>query len=155
MTTATAPGREVDAGTLRSLRLSYQQLVKSGSDSVRAAWRFGQTLDSFTDAYNQRQLADAMGLSVSTIARYLRLYRAYQRPELALEASAQLETYNIDVITELQDQLAPIGHGRPLAGRRWISTCRHCGSHDVGRDEIPQDDDPGAEEEKAAEAKAS
>jgi hypothetical protein len=143
MTTATAPGRAVDAGTLKALRLSYAQLVKAGGNSVRAAWRFGQTLDSFSDAYTQLQVADAMELSVSTIARYLKLHRAYQRPELALEASAQLETYNIDTIVALQDQLMPVGHGRPLAGRHWISTCRNCGSHDVGRDEILDEDKPG------------
>lgn len=146
MATATAPGRTVDAGALKGLRLAYGSLVKAGSDSVRAAWRFGQALDSVSDSYTQLQVSDAMGLSVSTIARYLRLYRAYQRPELALAASVQLETYNIDTITELQDQLAPVEHSRPLAGRHWISTCRHCGSHDVGRDEIPPDDGPGAEE---------
>jgi hypothetical protein len=137
----TSPARAVDAGTLKALKLSYAQLVKAGGNSVRAAWRFGQTLDSFSDAYNQRQIADGMDLSVSTIARYLRLYRAYQRPELALEASSQLETYNIDTITELQDQRLPVGHGRPLAGRHWVSTCRTCGSHDVGRDEILPDED--------------
>jgi hypothetical protein len=64
--TSTSPDRAVDAGTLRVLRLSYAQLVKAGGDSVRSAWRFGQTLDSFSDAYNQRQLADAMGLQQLT-----------------------------------------------------------------------------------------
>jgi transcriptional regulator with XRE-family HTH domain len=148
MTTATTSGRAVDAGTLRALQLSYAQLVKAGGNSVRAAWRFGQTLDSFSDAYTQLQVADAMNLSVSTIARYLRLFHAYQRPELALEASAQLETFNIDILVALHDHLAPVGHGRPLAGRHWISTCRTCGSHDVGRDEIPPEDDED-EENKA------
>jgi hypothetical protein len=149
--TATSPGRAVDAGTLRALRLSYAQLIKAGSNSVRSAWRFGQTLDSFSDAYTQLQLSDAMELSVSTIARYLRLHRAYQRPELALEASAQLETFNIDTLVALHDQLAPVEHGRPLAGRHWISTCRNCGSHDVGRDEIPPED--GADEDRDREDK--
>jgi hypothetical protein len=147
-TTATSTGRAVDAGTVRTLQLSYAQLVKAGGDSVRAAWRFGQTLDSFSDAYSQRQLADAMSLSVSTIARYKRLYHAFQRPELALAASDQLQTYNIDTITELQDQLMPVGHGRPLAGRHWISTCRTCGSHEIRRDEILPDDADGDDQEQ-------
>lgn len=152
--TATSSARAVDAGTLRALQLSYAQLVKAGSNSVRAAWRFGQTLDSFSDAYTQLQLSDAMDLSVSTIARYRRLYHAFQRPELALEASAQLETFNIDTLVALQDQLAPVGHGRPLAGRHWVSTCRACGSHDVGRDEIPPDDEDGDDHPDEEEVKA-
>ena len=134
--TATAAGREVDTRTARALKLAYRSLVKAGDDSVRAAWRFGQTLDSFSDAYTQLQLADAMGLSVSTIQRYRRLHAAYQRPELALEASRQLETFNIDTITELQNQLGPVQHGRPMAGRHYRYVCRNCGSDEVGRDEI-------------------
>lgn len=133
MTTTT--GRAVDGGTLRALRMSYRQLVKHGTDSVRAAWRFGQTLDSFSDAYHQRELADAMDLSVSTLARYLRLFRAYQRPELAVAASEQLETYNIDIIIELQNMLHPVEHARPMAGRRFRYRCQHCHSTDVGREE--------------------
>ena len=138
MTTTT--GRAVDAGTLRALRLSYKSLVKSGNDSVRAAWRFGQTLDSFSDSYTQLQIADAMELNVSTIARYLRLFRAYQRPELALAASQELETYNIDTITELQTALGPIEHGRPMAGRRFRYRCQHCKSTEIHREEIPEDE---------------
>jgi len=98
--TASSPGREVDAGTARTLADAYRQLVKAGNDSVRAAWRFGQCLDSFTDAYTRLELADAMSLSISTIQRYLKFYRVYQRPELAEQAARQLESYNIDVITE-------------------------------------------------------
>jgi transcriptional regulator with XRE-family HTH domain len=118
--------------------MAYKSLVKAGNDSVRAAWRFGQTLDSFSDSYRQTELADAMGLSVSTLQRYLRLYRSYQRLELALEASDQLETYNIDTIVELHDQLNPVHH-RPLAGRRFRFSCRACGSHEVKREEITED----------------
>jgi hypothetical protein len=142
--TTTSPSRAVDAGTLQALRLSYDQLVKAGNNSVRAAWRFGQTLDSFSDAYTRPQVAGAIGLSVTTIDRYRRLYHAFQRPELAVEASAQLQTFNIDTITELRDQLMPVGHGRPLAGRHWRSTCHNCGSHDVGREEILPDDEVGS-----------
>jgi transcriptional regulator with XRE-family HTH domain len=151
--TSTSSARTVDAGALRALRLSYKSLVKAGNDSVRAAWRFGQTLDSFSDSYTQLQLADGMELSVSTIARYLRLYRAYQRPEQAVEASVQIESYNIDLLVELQNQLAPVGHGRPLAGRHWLSVCRVCRSHDVGRIEVDEDGNPVTDEE-AAEARA-
>jgi hypothetical protein len=141
MTTTPTTGRGVDAATSRALIMAYKSLVKAGNDSVRAAWRFGQTIDSFTDAYKQTDLADAMGLSVSTLHRYLRLYRAYQRPELALEASEQLETFNIDVLWELQTQLhPPVERGRSLAGRHFRYRCQHCQSTDVGREEVPEEE---------------
>jgi transcriptional regulator with XRE-family HTH domain len=136
MTSTTTTGRIVDEATARALRMSYQSLVKAGTDSVRAAWRFGQCIDSFSDAYTQRDLADAMGLSVSTLHRYRRFYAAYQRPELALAASEQLETFNIDIIWELQNQLRPVEHGRPMAGRRFRYRCQHCQATDVRREEI-------------------
>lgn len=137
--TATTPGREVDAGTARTLKLAYKSLVKAGENSVRAAWRFGQALDSFSDAYTQIQLADAMNLSVSTLARYMRLYRSYQRPEEAVEASRVLETFNIDIVTGLKDHLAPVEHGRPLAGRHYSFVCHNCQSRDVHRVEVDED----------------
>jgi hypothetical protein len=133
---ATTSGRAVDAGTASLLAQAYKSLVKAGNDSVRSAWRFGQTIDSFTDDYTMAQLADAMDLSTGTLHRYARLYRAYQRPELALRASEQLETFNIDIIWQLQNQLSPVEHGRPMAGRRYRYTCNHCHSTDVGRIEI-------------------
>jgi hypothetical protein len=145
MTTTAASRRAVDAGTMQLLRRSYANLVKAGHNSVRSAWRFGQTLDSFSDrhtGYTQLQLAEATGLSVGTVYRYRRFYGLYQTPELAVQASEELETYDIGVLTELQGQLTPVGHGRPLAGRHWVSTCRSCGSHDVSRDEIPPESDP-------------
>ena len=138
--TTTTTGRAVDAGTVKALSLSYKSLVKAGNDSVRSAWRFGQTVDSFTDAYTLAQLADAMGLSAGTLYRYARLYRAYQRVELAIAASEQLETFNIDIIWQLQNQLGPIEHGRPMAGRRYRYTCNHCHSTDVARVEIDPDE---------------
>ena len=135
-------GKAVDASTARILRLAYQGLVKAGNDSVRAAWRFGQALDSFSDSYTRLQLADALGISTATVDRYRRLYRAYQRPELALQASAELETFNIDVITELQHMLHPVEHGRPLAGRHWTSVCRACHGTDIARVEVDEDGNP-------------
>jgi len=149
--TATTPGREVDASTLQALRLSYSHLVKAGTDSVTAAWKFGQCIDSFSHRYNRVQLAGAMNLSESTLYRYTRLHFAYQRPEEAVEASRLLETFNIDTIATLKDQLGPVSHGRPLAGRRWQSTCRHCGSHDIAREELTPEE-TGAMEAEAVPA---
>lgn len=138
----------VDEGTARMLATAYRALVKSGDDSVRAAWRFGQVLDGCSEAFSQRQLADSIGLSVSTIARYLRLYRAYQRPELAVQAGRQLETFNVDLITELQNQLKPVDH-RTLAGRHFRYHCTSCGSLDIHRLEVDENGEPVAELEEA------
>jgi hypothetical protein len=134
--TTTTTGRPVDAGMAATLEQAYSALVKSGRDSVRAAWRFGQCCDSFTDDFTVKEQAEALGLSPGTIARYLRFYRAFQRPELAVHASTRLETYNIDLIIELAGTLGPVDHARPMAGRRFRYRCQHCHSTDVGREEI-------------------
>ena len=134
-------GRAVDAGTVRTLRMAYDQLVKAGHDSVRAAWRFGQCLDSLSDGYTRAEVADAMGLSVNTLYRYHRFYQAYQRPESAEHASEQLETYDIGLITDLQNQLHPLEHGRPVRGRRFRYRCQHCHSLEVGREEFDPETD--------------
>jgi hypothetical protein len=134
-------GRAVDAGAVRQLQLAYSQLVKAGNDSVRAAWRFGQCLDSLSDAYTRAELAEAMGLSGGTLYRYHRFFAAYQRPELAEQAAAQLETFNIDLLWQLHDDLRPVEHGRSLAGRRFRYRCNHCHSTDVLREEYEPDDE--------------
>jgi hypothetical protein len=134
--TTTTTRRPVDAGMAATLEQAYQSLVKSGRDSVRAAWRFGQCCDSFTDDWTIKEQAEALDLSAGTIQRYLRFYRAFQRPELAVQASTRLETYNIDLITEMAGSLKPVAHGRPMAGRRYRYRCQHCQSTDVGREEI-------------------
>lgn len=127
--------RPVDGGTVQTLTESYGQLVKAGDGSVRAAWRFGQCLDSFSDAYTQLDLADAMGLSTGTLRRYRRLYHAYQRPELAEAASHALETFNVDLLVELQDQLNPVRH-QTNRGKRFRYRCDHCHGTEVTREQI-------------------
>jgi hypothetical protein len=145
---ASSAGRAVDAATVQALQMSYQQLVRAGNDSVRAAWRFGQTIDSFTDSYIMRELAEAMGRSVSTLNRYHRLFAAYQRPELAVQASEVLETYNIDLIWALQSQTLPVEH-RPTLGRRYRYRCQHCQSTEVGREEITDPEELAALDRQA------
>ena len=143
--TTSSPGRAVDAGTLNALTSSYAGLTKAGEDSVRAAWRFGQCVASFTDpqiGYRMHELADAMDLSSGTLYRYLRLFQAYQRPELAIQASRELETYNIDLLWRLKDDHYPVPHGKPLRGRHWQNKCRTCGGHDVGRIEVDASGNP-------------
>jgi len=135
-TTAEIAAQVVADADAAVMRLAHQQLVKWGVGSVRASWRFGQTLDSFSDAYTRKEIAGALRVSVSTVQRYLRFYHAYQRPELAEQASASLETYNIDALTELQDGILPRDGRGSLAGRRFRYRCEHCHSTEIRREEI-------------------
>ena len=146
----TTPGRSVDAGTVNALNDSYSHLTKAGEDSVIAGYKFGQCVDSFSHLYTMAQLADSMNLSAGTLYRYTRLYLAYQRVELAVQAARQLETYNIDLIWRLQNDLHPVVHGRSLRGRHWRSKCHHCGSDDVGRIEVDKDGHPLVSDEELA-----
>lgn len=148
---ATTPGRRVDAGTLNALELSYAGLVKAGEDSVRAAWRFGQVVDGLTDpkiGYYLKELAAAMSLHPGTLSRYRRLYSTYQRPELAIEAAHQLQSYNIGLLNVSADDLQPVAHGRPLRGRHWKGKCHDCGSNHVGRIEVDADGNPVVTDEQ-------
>lgn len=130
--TSTTTGRLVDGEATRELRESYATVVSSNRDSVRASWRFGQRIDSYSDQYTRAQLAEALQLSVGTLGRYLRLYRTYQRPELAEDAARQLETYNIDLIVEMA---RPV-HARPTTGRRYRYRCTSCSSTEIARVEV-------------------
>lgn len=136
MTTTTG----IESGVEKMLNDAYHALVKAGKDSVRAAWRFGQCLDSATDRYYLKELAEVVGVSAGTVSRYLRFYRAYQRPELAIKASEQLESANIDLIWGMQMNLMPqpVEH-RSLAGRKFRYTCHNCHSNDIGRIEVDPD----------------
>jgi hypothetical protein len=142
-------GRAVDAGAASTLELSYKQLVRAGEGSVRAAWRFGQTIDSLMDAYTKAELADSLGVSSGTLGRYHRLFGVYQRPELAVEASERLQTYNIDLIWALQAQDMPVERGRPMAGRRFRYRCHTCQGTEVGREEITDPEELAALDRQA------
>ena len=137
---AKAARKEVSSRDARLLREAKGGLVKAGNSSVRAAWRFGQALDSFMDKYTQPQIAEAVGLSAGTVYKYRKFYGLYQRPELAVAASEQLETFDIGVLIALHGDLEPVEHGRPLAGRRWLYRCTHCQSTEIRREEIDPED---------------
>ena len=148
MSDTTTNHRLVDEKTVAELRVSHRALVKAGDDSVRAAWKFGRKIDQYTIRYTVKEMARAMGLSVGTLERYARLARMYQRAEDAIAVSRTLQTYNITLLCQLYDQRDPLGHARPLSGRRWRSTCLHCGGHEVAREEIdPETGEPIGEDD--------
>jgi hypothetical protein len=142
MTTPTTTTR-IDAGMAATVQASYAELTRPGNDSVRAAWRFGQCLDSFTDTHTRAELAVAADLSPATIGLYLRFYRLYERPELAVAASAALETFSITLLCELADMRTPVERARPMAGRRYRYRCRHCDGTDIAREEIDPEEAEG------------
>lgn len=139
MTAITTTGRTIDQAAFEALSASYQELRRYGTDSVRAAWNFGQLLDHFLapiTGYTQGMLAQALGISVGTVKRYLKLYEAYQRADLAVDASKALQTYDVGIITALRDDLRPVEHARPYAGRRYQYRCNSCHGTDVAREEL-------------------
>ncbi|MBO0813825.1 MAG: hypothetical protein J2P30_01525 [Actinobacteria bacterium] len=150
MTTATRDRYQVDAETRQLLALSYGQLVKAGNDSVRMAWRFGQTVDSLTDSYSKIEMAEALGISYATIHRYHRFFGAYQRPELAVTASEELETFNIDLLWHfaMSGNLPP--RSRALAGRHFRYRCTKCHSTEYVQREEYDPDEPDAVPEPVA-----
>lgn len=116
-------------------------LVKAGEESVRAAWKFGKEIDRLLGrGYTREEIAVHVGLKVGSTYRYTRFAGTYQRVELAITASRVLHTYDVGRLTELAGQIVPVER-RGLAGRHWELTCRACGSHEVGRDEIIADED--------------
>ena len=146
-----ALGDRVDAADLNMLVAAYDGLVRAGDDSVRAAWRFGQVVDGLTDpkiGYYLKELAAAMSLHPGTLSRYRRLYSTYPRPELAIEAAHQLQSYNIGLLNVSADDLQPVAHGRPLRGRHWKGKCHDCGSNHVGRIEVDADGNPVVTDEQ-------
>lgn len=146
MTTTATNRRSTGTGAIPELGLSYAQLVKWGEGSVEASWRFGMTIESLIRAYTKKEMADSLGVTVATITRYHRFYGAFQRPELAVEASELLETYNIDLLWKFAMEGMLPERGRALAGRHFRYRCK-CGSLEVTREEY----DPDADDEPAPE----
>jgi transcriptional regulator with XRE-family HTH domain len=139
MTDTTTDLGAATAGMVADLTDFYRQLVKYSLPGVRAAWRFGQRIDSYTDDWTVKEIAELMGLSSGTISRYLRFYGAFQRPELATDAAVALGTFNIYLLWRWAVYGVEPEQGRAPSGRHYRYTCRHCGGHEVGREEIDEE----------------
>jgi hypothetical protein len=123
---------------IAELNEKHRNLVKWGYGSIHAAWEFGDSLNKFFYAFmTKKAYAEAIGVSVATITRYMKLRDAYQRPELAQRAADILGTYDVSLITNLVDHLdaGPVGRSS-LSGRRYRYRCSHCQSTEVKREEI-------------------
>jgi transcriptional regulator with XRE-family HTH domain len=123
---------------IAELTEKHSSLVKWGYGSIHAAWEFGDSLNKFFYAFRTKKAyAEALGVTPSTITRYMNLRDAYQRPELAQRAADILGTYDVGLITNLVDHLdaGPVGRSS-LLGRRFRHRCASCGSTEVKREEI-------------------
>lgn len=120
------------------LRGSYSQVSRSSGNSVRAAWRFGQMLDSMSDAYTRADMAIMVGVSVATISKYMKFYASFQRAELALDLAERIESWDVQVLI-LATETGDIPVRRPLAGRHYRYRCNHCHSDDIAREEYDPD----------------
>lgn len=126
MSNSTTTRRPNGTGAIPELGLSYAQLVKWGEGSVEASWRFGMTIESLIRAYTKREMAESLGVTVGTINRYHRFFGAFQRPELAVEASELLETFNIDLLWKFAMDGNMPERGRAMAGRHFRYRCSAC-----------------------------
>jgi len=122
------------------LRDAYRSVTRASGNSLRAAWRFGQVLDGFSDRYTRAEMAHMLELSPATVYRYHRFYGAFQRPELAMELAEKMETWNLDLL--IAEGPAPVH--RPLAGRHFRYRCHGCQSLEVVREEYEPDDEEAA-----------
>lgn len=118
--------------TLDDLVRDYDALVKAGRGSLRAAYRFGNTVEGLHGSYTYDFLAGALSLSTTTLWKYARLAKLYPTEKSLLDTAAQMHTYDIG-------KLISSDAGIPL---RYVLHCRNCGGTDVYRtverkDEVP------------------
>jgi hypothetical protein len=125
--------KEIGGENFDLLLGSYDALVKSGSNSLQAAYAFGQVCDALTRVYTVKSLAEAISRSSATVYQYLRLYRAYPTERALLDKAEELGTYDV---SRLNGQT-------PAAPVHWVFHCLNCGSFDVAKEkEIPGEAPP-------------
>jgi hypothetical protein len=102
-----------------SLKLSYNDLVKSGVGSLQAALTFGGVVDALSISYTLKSMAESLGVSQATVARYRKLYGKYQGDLTALLAkAAEIESYDIGKLSA--DEVTP--------GPQYTAHCTNCGA---------------------------
>jgi len=93
-----------------SLKLAYRGLVKAGLQSIRAAWKFGNTCWDMAEShprnpnYTQRAMGEVVGLSASRIGDYMALRRIYSTEDAVVERAESTGHYDVTFL---------IGHSSP------------------------------------------
>ncbi|HEY1705510.1 MAG TPA: hypothetical protein VGG75_37975 [Trebonia sp.] len=106
---------------LDMLAAAYEKLVKAGTDSLSAAYTFGQIVDALAGLYTLKALGAAIGHSAAMVSTYRRLYRAYPSEHALQHAAAELGTYDISRLCG----------NTPAVPVRYVYRCENCGSYDT------------------------
>jgi hypothetical protein len=127
----------MDGANLVALRQAFDNLVRAGDDSLRAAYNFGQIADALNDiGYSWAEMGDAVDRRGPTIYMYVRLYRRYPTLDALTMTAKKWGTYDINRLTGSDVSLQS----------RFGYQCLGCGSWDTHR--VPMSG--GAEAERAA-----
>jgi len=107
---------------------TYSSLVKAGQGSLEAAYAFGQVCDALTRmGYTRQNLADAIGKTVPTVAKYLKLFRQYSTERALLDRADELGTYDVGLLAG----------NTPSAPVVTVLHCLNCGKYnDVVRQRL-------------------
>jgi hypothetical protein len=105
---------------------TYGNLVKAGRGSLAAAYAFGQVCDALNRiGYSQQMLADAIGKSVPTISKYLKLFRLYPTEKALLDRAEALGHWDVGILAG----------NTPQAPVVTVLHCLNCGKYnDVVRE---------------------
>lgn len=113
---------------MERLQRDYLGLTKAGESSLRAAWEFGNTVSDLHRYYSYTDLAEAIGVSQSTVSKYAKLYNKYGHPDILVYVAKELETF--DVAKLIADE-----HSQ--AATRLMGQCQTCQSWNVKRVAVP------------------
>jgi hypothetical protein len=105
---------------------AYDALYKAGRISLSKAYLFGQLVDVLVHSqhYTRRQLAEAIGKSVSVIDIYGKLFRKYPNEHSLLHMADEMGTFDVSILA-----------GRaPVIPQKWIFRCNNCGSYDTAKE---------------------
>lgn len=114
---------------LAGLGLLYDALVKSGEESLHAAYNFGLAVEALRYRYTFIGMADSLKLSVATVSKYAKLYRKYARVELLVEEARRTGCYDTG---KLACGDSPFSYTQHLK-------CNNCGSDDILRERVRVD----------------
>lgn len=110
--------------TLDLLHTAYDALTKAGRDSLSKAYAFGNVVNALHGIFTYAQLAAELGVTTSTVAKYAKLYRAYDSEQYLLHVATELGTYDVGVLAA----------GEAPARYVYAWHCQNCGSFNVKKE---------------------
>lgn len=116
---------------LDRLQRDYAGLTKAGEASLHAAWHFGNTVSDLHRYYSYTDLAEAIGVSNSTVSKYAKLYKRYGHPDILVAVAKELETFDVSKL---------IAEENTQAATKLLGQCQTCHSWNVKRVSVPLDE---------------